>query len=85
MLFHFRLKVGVPSLSLSHSLCYGHIRKLCFLSLLAYIYVHVVEVMHEDIVAPSQVGSSGPPYGLLQGSLGSLDEVPPQEGGTVAK
>lgn len=32
-----------------------------------------------------QVGSSGPPYGLLQGSLGDLAEVPPHEGGTIAK
>ncbi|CAL8468913.1 g8454 [Coccomyxa elongata] len=34
---------------------------------------------------PPPVGSSGPPYGLLQGSLGDLAEVPPHEGGTIAK
>lgn len=34
---------------------------------------------------PPPQGSTGPPYGLLQGSLAGLASTPPAEGGTVAK
>ena len=35
--------------------------------------------------APPPRGSTGPPYGLLQGSLSGLPAIPPPEGGMVAK
>jgi hypothetical protein len=34
---------------------------------------------------PPPQGSTGPPYGLLQGSLSGLPAIPPPEGGTIAK
>jgi hypothetical protein len=32
-----------------------------------------------------QEGSLGPPYGLLQGSLASLESTPPREGNVIAR